>query len=404
MRGCAERRKDCDTEMENFDFCFDTHFVFERNVEQRSGEFCKKYSDRVFLLDYSGGTAEQQQLHNTVKISLESAGITVFEMGGVVPNPLRSFAEKAISLCKEKNIGLVLAVGGGSVIDTAKCIAVGALYDGDVWQDFYVGKQYPDRWLPFGAIPTIAAAGSEGSVASIMVDDATGQKYAFKPCPRPTFALINPELTYSVPAYHTACGAVDIMSHGLERYFTNTKQCDMTDGMIEGLLRTVIKNAPVLMKEPENYDARAELSWAAVLAQCDLLNTGRISDWSSHNIEHEVAHYYHTAHGAGLAIVFPAWMQYVYRHDPERFAQYAVNVWGVPRNADDPEGVALEGIRRTKAFFKSLDMPTGLKDIGADDRNCRNMARDCIALYGTLGQFVRLGEDDVYQILMSAVE
>lgn len=390
--------------MENFDFCLDTRFIFERGAGKRAGELCRQYTDRVLLLDYSGQAEAQQALHHTVKGSLEEAGITVFELEGVVPNPLYSFAQRAIALCREQRVGLVLAVGGGSVIDTAKCIAVGAVHDGDVWQDFYVGKQYPKKWLPFGAIPTIAAAGSEGSVASILVDDATGQKYAFKPCPRPTFALIDPELTYSVPAYHTACGAVDIMAHALERYFTNTKRCDLTDGMIEGLLRAVIRNAPVLLEDPQCYDARAELSWAAVLAQCDLLSTGRISDWSSHNIEHEVAHYYHTPHGAGLAIVLPAWMAYVWRHDVARFARYAERVWDVPENPDDPGKTALEGIRRTKEFFRNLGMPVSLADIGGDTAHCRDMARDCIALYGRLGQFVRLDEEDVYRILMGAAQ
>ena len=199
-------------QMENFDFCLETRFVFGRGVETRAGEFCKKYADRVLLVDYSGGTEEQMRLHETVRGSLEQAGLTVFDMDGVVPNPLYSFARKGIEICKANGIGVVLAVGGGSVIDTAKCIAVGAVYEGDVWDDFYVGKKYPEKWLPLGTIPTIAAAGSEGSVASILVEDATGQKYSFKPCPRPAFALINPELTYSVPAYHTACGAVDMMS------------------------------------------------------------------------------------------------------------------------------------------------------------------------------------------------
>lgn len=388
--------------MEDFDFCLDTRFVFGKGVEARAGEFCKKYARRVLLLDYGGGTGEQQRLHETVKDSLQRAGLTVFEMDGVVPNPLYSFAQKGIEVCRENGVELVLAVGGGSVIDTAKCIAVGAVYEGDVWRDFYVGRKYPEKWLPLGAIPTIAAAGSEGSVASILVEDATGQKYSFKPCPRPTFALINPELTYSVPAYHTACGAVDMMSHALERYFTNTPQCDLTDGLIEGLLRAVIQNAPVLLERPDCYEARAELSWAAVLAQCDLLDTGRVADWSCHNIEHEVAHYCHSAHGAGLAVVTPAWMRYVYRHDLPRFVRYAVRVWEVADDPSDPEGVALEGIRRTRAFFERLGMPVSLADLGAGQPDCRGMARDCIQLYGQLGKFVPLGEEDVYRILLSA--
>ena len=390
--------------MDKFDFCFNTRFVFGAGVEARAGEFCKQYGKTVLLLDYSGGTKEQVELHERVKASLEAEGLRVVALDGVVPNPLFSTAQKAIELCRKEGVDVVLAVGGGSVIDSAKCIAVGALYEGDVWKDFYVGRKYPERWLPLGAIPTIAAAGSEGSVASIIVDDATGQKYSFKPCPRPTFALIDPELCYSVPAYHTACGAVDIMSHALERYFTNTPQCDLTDGMIEGLLRAVIKNAPIALRDPQNYDARAELSWAAVLSQCDLLDTGRQADWSSHNIEHTLAEFYHRRHGAGLAIVIPGWMRYVYKHDLPRFVRYAAQVWGIPADSGSPEEVALKGIQATKDFFRSLGVEVSLKDLGAGTEKCADMARACVALYGRLGKFVPLNEKDIYQIFLNTAE
>ncbi len=382
--------------MENFNFCFNTRFVFGRGVEARAGEFCAQYGKTALLLDYSGGMEEQVRLHEKIALSLEDAGLKVVELENVIPNPLYSTAKAAIEVCKREGVDVVLAVGGGSVIDSAKCIAVGALYDGDVWEDFYVQKKYPDKWLPLGAIPTIAAAGSEGSVASIIVDDATGQKFSFKPCPRPTFALINPELCYSVPEYHTACGAVDIMSHALERYFTNTTQCDMTDGLIEGLLRAVIKNAPMALRRPRNYDARAELSWAAVLSQCDLLDTGRIADWSCHNIEHTLAEYYHNPHGAGLAIVIPAWMRHVMKHDVSRFVRYAVQVWDVENDLRDPESVALKGIEKTKAFFKSLGVEVEIADL--NEEKCAEMAKACHAKYGRLGKFQPLGEDDIRQI------
>ena len=288
--------------MDGFKFKFDTQFIFGKGVETQAGEVCSQFGKKVLLLDYSGGTEEQVALHNRIKDSLDQADMKVISLGNIVPNPLYSTAKAAIELCKSEGVDVILAVGGGSVIDSAKCIAVGAVYEGDVWEDFYVKfGNYPKKWLPMVAIPTIAAAGSEGSAVSIIVDDASGQKYSFKPCPRPTVSLINPELCYSVPRYQTACGAADIMSHAMERYFTNTKQCDLLDGMIEGLLRSVIKNAPIVLADPKNYDARAELSWAAILSQCDLLNTGSESDFASHNIEHTLAEYYHKPHGAGLA-------------------------------------------------------------------------------------------------------
>ena len=391
--------------MDKFNFQFGTQFVFGPGVECRVGEFCKKYGQKVLLLDYSGGTDEQIALHERVKASLEGEGLTVIALDDVVPNPLFSTAQAVIELCKREGVEVVLAVGGGSVIDSAKCIAVGAVYEGDLWQDFYVEfGNYPDRWLPLVAIPTIAAAGSEGSAVSIIVDDASGQKYSFKPCPRPTVALINPELCYSVPAYHTACGAADIMSHAMERYFTNTRQCDLLDGMIEGLLRAVIKNAPVLLKDPKNYDARAELSWAAVLSQCDLLNTGSESDFASHNIEHTLAEYYHKPHGAGLAIITPAWMKYVYKHDVGRFVKFATRVWGIEDDPAHPEEVALKGIAALKDFFKGLGLDDCLKDLGAGDEHCAEMAKACIKLYGKVGHFVVLDEQDLYQIYLNAVE
>ena len=390
--------------MDNFDFRFDTRFVFEKGAENRCGEFCRKYGSKVLLIDYSGGTEEQIALHERVKASLEQENLTVVTMGDVVPNPLFSTAKKAIELCKREKVEVVLAVGGGSVIDSAKCVAVGAAYDGDVWEDFYVGRNYPDKWLPIIAVPTIAAAGSEGSVASIIVDDASGQKFSFKPCPRPTVALINPELCYSVPAYQTACGAADIMSHSMERYFTNTKQCDLLDGMIEGLLRCVIKNAPVALADPTNYDARAELSWAAVLSQCDLLNTGSESDWSCHNIEHILAEYYHKPHGGGLAITTPAWMKYVYKHDVSRFVRFATRVMGVAEDPDHPEEVALKGIQALKDFFKSLGLDVSLKDLGAGTEKCAEMAEACFKKYGVCGHFVKLDRQAVYQIYLNMAE
>lgn len=392
--------------MDRFCFEFDTQFVFGRGVESRAGEFCAKYGKKVLLLDYNGGTEEQVALHNRVKDSLEREGLTVIALDNVIPNPLYSTAKAAIELCKREGVEVVLAVGGGSVIDSAKCIAVGALYKGDLWRDFYVEfGNYPDRWLPLVAVPTIAAAGSEGSAVSIIVDDTSGQKYSFKPCPRPTVALINPELCYSVPTYHTACGAADIMSHAMERYFTNTKQCDLLDGMIEGLLRAVIKNAPVLMKNPTDYDARAELSWAAVMSQCDLLNTGSEPDFASHNIEHTLAEYYHKPHGAGLAIITPAWMKYVYRHDMNRFVKFATRVWDIENDPQDPEKTALAGIQALKDFFRNeLKLDVCLKDIGAGDEHCAEMAKACIELYGKVGHFVVLDEKDLYQIYLNAVE
>ncbi|GAE35501.1 NADH-dependent butanol dehydrogenase A [Halalkalibacter akibai JCM 9157] len=304
-------------------------------------------------------------------------------------------------LCKENNIDLILAVGGGSVIDSAKAIAIGAFYEGDVW-DFFTGKASIENCLPLGVVLTIPAAGSESSGGSVITNEEGLYKRAVgHEMMRPKFAILNPVLTYTLPTYQTACGITDMMAHILERYFTNEKNVDLTDRLCESTLKAIINNAHTVIEDPTNYDARAEIMWAGTLAHNDLLGTGRIGDWGSHDIEHEISGIYDIAHGAGLAIIFPAWMKYVYKHDVNRFAQFANRVWDVEIDLNNLEKTALAGIKKTEQFFSSIGMPITLEEVNINDEHFEEMAQKGTER-GPLGNFIKLDQEDVYKIYQLA--
>lgn len=320
------------------------------------------------LIHYGGGSVVKSGLLDRVRDSLKKAGLVTFELGGVKPNPRDTLIYKGIELCRKEKIDLILAVGGGSAIDSSKAIAVGVPYKGDFW-DLYSGKE-PKEKLPVGVVLTIPAAGSEGSVGSVVTKEEGKLK---RSCDydimRPHFAIMNPELTFTLPQYQTACGAADIMAHVFERYLTNTKGVDFTDRLCEAVLSTIYNNAPIVMKNPNDYDARANIMWAGMVAHNDLVGVGREGDWSSHLIEHELSGLYDVAHGTGLAVIFPAFMRYQYKHDVMRFAQLAARVFGVSMNFEDPEKTALEGIDRLEAFFRSMGLPTTFAELGAKEED-----------------------------------
>jgi hypothetical protein len=335
--------------MENFTFLSPTKIIFGRGVENQVGDETRVYSKKV-LLHYGGGTIKRIGLYDRVVKSLRDAGVEFIELGGVQPNPRLSLVKQGIELCRKHNIDFILAVGGGSVIDSAKAIAVGVPYEGDVW-DFYSGKEVPEKALPVGVVLTIPAAGSEASKSSVITNEDGWYKRGLNvEIIRPKFAIMNPEITFTLPPYQTACGAADIMAHVMERYFTHQKDVDFTDRLCEATLKTIIKNVPIVLEEPENYQARAEIMWASTIAHNDLLSTGRIGDWASHAIEHELSGIYDVPHGAGLAVVFPAWMKYVYKEDVDRFVQFATRVWDVEMDFSNPDRTALEGIYRLTQF------------------------------------------------------
>lgn len=393
--------------MLNFSYYNPTRIVFGKGSIAQAGELSSAYGEKV-LLHYGGGSIKKNGVYDAVKSSLKAANLEVVELGGVVPNPRLSLVLEGIGLCKREHVGFILAVGGGSVIDSAKAIALGVMLrdDEDLWKDYYLrdaGDKVREA-LPVGVVLTIPAAGSESSVGSVITDWETRTKRPLnseKLIPR--FAIMDPETNYSLPAYQIACGSADILAHLMERYFTVEKHNDLSDRMLESAMRNVISYAPLALKHPYDYRYRAELMWTGTLAHNNLLDRGRIGDWGSHNIEHELSGLYDIAHGAGLAIVFPAWMKYVYREQVDRFVQFATRVWSVSITLDDKDVVVESAIDRMEAFFRSLGLPVRLSDAGIGHEHIKKMAKMALEGRSHLGNFKKLKADDVERILKLAL-
>ncbi len=384
--------------MRDFVYESPTRIVFGRGKELQTGQEVAARGASKVLLHYGSGSIKAIGLYDRVVRSLKESNIPFVELGGAVPNPRLSLVHEAIDLCRREKVDFILAVGGGSVIDSAKAVAVGVPYDGDVW-DFFDKGVVPKEALPVGAILTLSATGSETSPASVITKEKGWLKHALhSDLIRPAFAILNPELTTTLPPYQTAAGGVDIMAHLMERYFTNTTAVDLTDRLIEGTLQTVIKFLPIALKEPDNYDARAEIMWASTIAHNGILDTGRVGDWASHRIEHEIGAIYDVAHGAGLAVVFPAWMKFVYRHDVPRFVRFFHRVWGLEPDFWNPEATVLKGISVMEDYFRSLGMPVTLEDLGVPDDRLEEMAEKT-NWNGPVGQFVPITSDKALEIL-----
>ena len=390
--------------MENFIYDRSTKIIFGKETEKLAGKEVKKFASKI-MLHYGGGSIKKSGLFDTVMKSLKDEGIEVIEYGGVKPNPTLNFAREGIKLAKEKGVGLILAVGGGSVIDSAKSIALGAKYDGDVW-DFADKKAVAKEALPVGVILTLPAAGSESSQYCVLTNE--DGPYPLKrdvivennQLIRPQFAILNPVLTFTLPPFQTACGVSDILAHVMERYFTNVKDVELTDRLCEATMKTVINNGLIIMKEPNNYSARAEVMWAGSIAHNDFLGTGRAGDFASHMIEHELSAIYDIAHGAGLSIIFPSWMKYVYKYNVARFAQFAARVWNVDDNLFSMESMALEAIKRLLSFYKELGLPITLKEAGIPAARFEEMAEKAVKL----GNIKKTNAEDIVEIYkLSAV-
>lgn len=388
------------------DFIFENpaKIIFGKDSLSHLPEEVLRYTDKILLV-YGGGSIKRTGLYDAVTKLLFKAGISVAELSGVQPNPRLALVREGIALCREQGLGLVLAVGGGSAIDTAKGIAAGALYDGDVW-DFYAKRAVPETALPVGTVLTIPAAGSEMSYSSVITNEDGMYKRGFNALANvPRFSILNPEYTYTLPPYQTACGCADILAHLMERYFTQIDHVDFTDRMLEASMKTILYNAPIAMREPENYDARAEIMWCSSIAHNTLLQTGRIGDWGSHGIEHELSAEYDIAHGAGLAIVFPAWMKYVWKENPAKFVQFARRVFDVDFAAGCEEETIFEGIRRLEAFFVSLGLPIRLQQAEIGMEKLEDMAKKAVPNEESrLGCFLPMKTGDVYNILKLAGE
>jgi len=388
--------------MNNFNFYSPTYFAFGKESEKEAGKLVKRFGGSKVLIHFGSGSVVKSGLLDRVKASLSAENIEFSELGGVLPNPRSGLVYEGIKICKRENIDFILAVGGGSTIDSSKAIALGTLYEGDFW-DFYKGKAV-EKALPVGTILTISAAGSEGSGGSVIThEDGMLKRAAGGDALRPVFSILNPELTCTLPAYQTASGATDMMAHVMERYFTNTLNVEITDRLCEGILLTIIKEAPKALANPNDYEARANLMWAGMVAHNDICGVGRQQDWSSHQMEHELSALYDVAHGAGLAVMFPAWMKYVMHHDLMRFAQFAVRVWGCEMDFQQPELTARQGIEKMEQFFVSLGMPVRFKDLGAKEDDIALLVKTLNLGSRTLGSFVKLTEKDVTEIYKLAL-
>ena len=389
--------------MDNFNFYSPTEFVFGKDRETECGEYVKKYGGSKVLIHYGGGSAERSGLLGRVRESLNKSGISFIELGGVKPNPRDTLVYKGIDLCRSEGVDFILAVGGGSSIDSAKAIAAGVPYDGNFW-DFYSGKSI-EKALPIGVVLTIAAAGSEGSGDSVITkEDGMLKRGAGSDVLRSKFSILNPALTQTLPAYQTACGATDIMAHVFERYFTNTTEVEITDRLCEAVLITMVKETPRVIADPDNYDARANIMWAGMVAHNGLVGVGRSQDWNSHGIEHELSALYDCAHGAGLAVIMPSWMEFVYKHNVMRFCQMATRVFGCQMNFENPEATALEGIRRFRSFLHSIGMPINFAELGAKEEDIPALVEKFGIGRRRTGGFVALSADDITEIYKIAAK
>ena len=386
--------------MQDFVYYTPTKIIFGKNTEQQCGGLVKAQKCRKVMIHYGGQSALRSGLVDRIKASLEAEGLAYVTLGGVVPNPRISLIRQGIELARSEGVDFVLAVGGGSVIDSAKGIAYGAVNEGDVC-DFYMAKRKPNACLPIGCVVTIAAAGSEMSSSSVVTNEENGFKRSCKTdMARPAFAIMNPELTLTLPAFQTACGCVDILMHTMERYFGHGSNMDITDSISEGLMRTVMHHATVLRDTPAAYDSRAEVMWAGSLSHNGLTGCGSDGgDWATHMIEHELSGMFDVAHGAGLSAIWGSWARHVLSNRPDRFALFAERVMGVAR-AESDTATGLRGIEVMEDFFRSLDMPTSLKelDLAPTDAQLAEMAEKALVGKSHIGSVKKLLPPDIVAI------
>lgn len=391
--------------MLNFDLHIPTRIIFGKDTQKEIGTLLQPYAKKV-LLHFGGSSIKKSGLYDEVVASLKESNLEFVELGGVVPNPRLSLVHEGIELCKKEGVDLILAVGGGSAIDSAKAIAMGVYYDGDVWEIYEQSKPVT-KVLPVATILTIPAAGSESSNSTVITNEEKQMKLGYgSDLVRPILSVMNPELFFTLPKNQVANGVADMMSHIFERYFTNTVQTDLTDGLCETTLKTIMKNALLVSSDIQNYDAWCQVGFGGTIAHNDLLGLGREQDWACHGMEHELSAIYDVAHGAGLAVLTPAWMQYVYKTNINMFVQFAVNVMGVEGSYRDPDAIVMEGIGRLREFYGKMGLPSTLSELGIDETNLEVMAKKSTGeAYGAehpLGGLKKLYWQDVLEIYKMA--
>ena len=392
--------------MKDFVYHAPTEVVFGKESEEKVAGLVKKYGGHKVLVHYGGGSAVRSGLLDKIYGLLAAGGVDFVKLGGVVPNPRLSLVHEGIALCRREGVDFILAVGGGSVIDSSKAIACGVPYDGEVW-DFYTGKAAPERYLPVACVLTIPAAGSEMSESSVITNEDGNVKLGYSnQMSRPRFAIMNPVRTFTLPPYQTAAGVTDMIMHTMERYFSHDDDMDLTDALAEALMRSMMDNVFKVLADPEDYRARAQVMWGGSLAHNDLTGCGLTGDWATHEIEHELSGMFDVTHGAGLAAIWPSWARYVYKENVSRFVRFAVNVLGVPQDFTDPEGTALRGIEAMERFYHAIGMPINIHElIGrvVTDDEIREMARKCTRGEKiTQGSFKVLGVKDIEAIYRMA--
>lgn len=388
--------------MRNFNYKNGTEIIFGKNTEEKVGSEIKKYTNKV-LLHYGGGSIKASGLYDKVVSSLKEANIEILELSGVKPNPRVSLVREGIELCRKHNIDFILAVGGGSVIDSSKAIAAGVNYDGDVW-DLFIGTPIKHTCLKLATILTIPAAGSETSPGCVITnEDGWYKRSCGHQSLRPVFSILDPELTFTLPKYQTSCGIADMIAHILEIYFTNEKNVDLTDRLCEATLKTIMENALRLNVNPNDYNARAEIMLSGMIAHNDSLSMGRVGDWATHDIEHELSGIYDIAHGAGLSIIFPAWMKYVYKHDLNRFAQFSNRVFNIEINFNNLEETALKGIEALENFFTRIELPTRLSHVNINDDRIEEMSKKLVAHCDHVGNFIEIRAKEAFEIFKLAL-
>jgi len=388
--------------MRNYTFQNQTKIIFGKATETQLGTYLRPYTQKV-LLHYGGGSIKKTGLYDRIIESLKAERIEWVELGGVKPNPHLSLVREGIDICRKEQIDFILAVGGGSVIDSAKGIAAGVGYKGDVW-DLYTKGTQPEYCLPLATVLTIPAAGSESSTGTVITDTEHNLKRSFgHPNLRPVFSILNPELTFTLPPYQTACGLADMFAHVVERYFTNEPHVDVTDRLCEATMKAIVDNGRRVMKDPDNYDLRAEVMQAGLIAHNGSLDMGRTGDWASHQLEHELSGFYDITHGAGLAIMIPAWMKYVYKHDIPRFAQFGNRVFNIDINTQNIEETALLAIEQLESFFKELNLPIRFSEAGLPTDELDKLAKSLVLESESVGNFVKIHEKDALEIYKLAL-
>lgn len=390
--------------MNDFVFYSPTEFVFGKSTEMKVGALVREYGARKVMIVYGGGSVVRSGLLDRVKQSLREAEVEFCEMGGVQPNPVDTKVYEGIDLCRREQVDMMLPIGGGSVIDTAKAIAAGVPYEGDFW-DFFIGKAKVAKALKVAVVLTIPAAGSEGSGNSVITKVDTLQKLSLRvpELLRPVFSIMNPELTYTLPPFQTACGIADMMVHIMERYFTNTQDVEIGDRLCEGTLMAIIKEAYRVKQNPNDYGARANIMWCGTIAHNGTCGVGCEEDWASHFLEHEVSAIYNVTHGAGLSVIVPAWMTFMAGRHPEKIAQFAVRVFNVPES-DDLEETALAGISRLKHFFRYLNLPVSFRELGIEHPDIDRLADSLHRNKGEyVGNYVKLTKEDCKEIYRLAL-